>query len=171
VPLILITGGASSGKSSFATDYFKNREDIVFIATATTTDAEMEERIREHRIKRPRDWITLEEPFDLEKTLRSPQIQKRGIIIDCLTLWVSNLIYQKKLTRTEILQIAENTASYAKTLSNTILAVTNELGMGLIPPTPEARLFRRLAGEVNQVFSSKCEKVFLVVSGIGFRIK
>jgi len=171
VPLIFITGGASSGKSSFALEYFKNRQDVAFIATATATDPEMEERIREHREKRPVEWLTVEEPFDLQKALASVQAIKKGIIIDCLTLWVSNLVYQKKYPRVRIIQIAKNTARYAKSLSCTTLVVTNELGMGLIPSTKEGRYFRRLAGEVNQIFSSMCDEVHLVISGIGLRIK
>lgn len=171
MPYIYITGGASSGKSCFALDYFKNMLDVTFIATGVAADPEMEMRISIHKKQRPDDWHTIEEPVDLIKAVKSTKKGYSGIIIDCITFWVSNLIHYKKLNRDKILEYAQKAAQYLTTADKAILVVTNELGMGVIPHTEEGRNYRIIAGEVNQIFAKKSKEAYLIVSGIPIKIK
>ncbi|MFW6138017.1 MAG: bifunctional adenosylcobinamide kinase/adenosylcobinamide-phosphate guanylyltransferase [Spirochaetota bacterium] len=168
---IYITGGASSGKSRFALDLFRDMKDVSFIATGAAADPEMEERIRTHRDQRPQTWETLEEQLDLVKAVKNTDRRHRGIIIDCLTFWVSNLIYSAHFSHEHILSLARTTAFYLEQCSKKIAVVSGELGMGVVPPTPEGRSFRKTAGEVNQIFSAKSKNAYLVVSGITLNIK
>jgi adenosylcobinamide kinase/adenosylcobinamide-phosphate guanylyltransferase len=93
-----------------------------------------------------------------------------GLIIDCLTMWISNLIYMGKYNRDTIFGYAENLASYLRHLDRTIVVVSNELGMGIIPASVESRDFRKVAGEVNQIFARSSRDVYFVISGIGMKI-
>jgi len=166
-----VSGGASSGKSGFALEFLSSRNDVTFIATGVKTDAEMELRIAEHRRQRPEAWGTIEEPLDLIAVVEHLNKGKGGLIIDCLTMWVSNLIYMGQYDHDAILGRAEDLASYLKHLDRKVVVVSNELGMGIIPASEESREYRKLAGEVNQVFARSSSKAFLVVSGIGMKIK
>ena len=165
-----VTGGASSGKSRYALDLLRSRNDVTFIATGVSTDAEMDDRIAEHRRQRPLSWETIEEPLDLITAVKSMNRENGGLIIDCLTMWVSNLIYMGKYDRDIIFGHAENLASYLKHLYITTVVVSNELGMGIIPASEESRDFRKLAGEVNQIFARSSREVYFVISGIGMKI-
>jgi len=169
--LILITGGASSGKSSFALDIFKDRNNVTFIATGVITDPEMKERINNHKRYRPKSWETIEEKINLIEAVRNIKEDRRAVVIDCITFWVSNLLYYKKLEKETILKIAEDTAKYLSKIEKESIVVTNEIGMGLIPQTKDTRSFRKIHGEVNQIFARFSNNVFLVVSGIGIRVK
>jgi len=166
-----VSGGASSGKSGFALELLSSRNDVTFIATGVKTDAEMELRIAEHRRQRPEAWETIEEPLDLIAVVKNLNKGKGGLIIDCLTMWVSNLIYMGQYDHDTILGRAEDLASYLKRLDRKVVVVSNELGMGIIPASEESREYRKLAGEVNQVFARSSSKAFFVVSGIGMKIK
>lgn len=168
---IFISGGASSGKSDFALKYLKGRSDVTFIATGVSTDAEMEIRIREHKDQRPSAWATIEEPVDLIKAVGNIKSRRGAIILDCLTFWVSNLMYCKNLEREKILELAEKTAFYLGTIEKTALVVTNELGMGIIPENEEIRNFRKIAGEVNRIFAGMSDEAYFIISGIGVKIK
>jgi len=171
VSYIFVTGGASSGKSRFALERFKGLSKVAFIATGVSTDPEMEERIRNHRRERPAGWDTIEEPLDLIGALARVPRESEGVIIDCLTLWVSNLLYERSVGHGAVLSLAEETAGRLEGVAARALVVTNELGFGVIPANEECRLFRKLAGEVNQVFALKSAEAWLVVSGIGMRLK
>ncbi len=168
---IFISGGASSGKSDFALKYLKGRSDVTFIATGVSTDSEMEMRIRRHKNQRPSAWTTIEEPVDLIKAFGNIKNRRAAIILDCLTFWVSNLIYSKKLERDKILELAEKTAHYLVTIEKTALVVTNELGMGIIPENEEVRNYRKIAGEVNRIFARMSDEAYFIISGIGVKIK
>jgi adenosylcobinamide kinase/adenosylcobinamide-phosphate guanylyltransferase len=166
-----ITGGASSGKSGYALELLRNRDDVTFVATGVRTDKEMEIRIEEHRRQRPETWETIEEALDLVSAVENMNEQNDGLIVDCLTMWVSNLIYMGCLGHEEILERAERLASHLKLLDKTVLVVSNELGMGLIPADEESRQYRRLAGEVNQVFARSSDEAYFVIDGMGLKIK
>jgi adenosylcobinamide kinase/adenosylcobinamide-phosphate guanylyltransferase len=171
VPYIYVTGGASSGKSGYSLKFFQNRKDVIFIATGIATDPEMRERIRVHRELRPRFWDTIEEPFDLIAAVNNASPEKRGIIIDCLTFWVTNLIFQKTMNNDEILGIARSTAEFLRLKDLCAVVITNELGMGIVPSFEDGRRFRKIAGEVNQIFAEKSEEAYLIVSGIPLKLK
>jgi adenosylcobinamide kinase/adenosylcobinamide-phosphate guanylyltransferase len=171
MPYTFITGGASSGKSRFALKIFEGRKLVTFIATGRVTDPEMAQRIQLHRRQRPASWKTIEEPVDLVGVVTSTGSQSGGLIIDCLSFWVSNLIFEGRFDRPSILDLAEKTAKTLKKHQLDTLVVSNELGMGIVPADPESRNYRRIAGEVNQIFTAHCKEAFFVVSGIPVKLK
>ncbi len=168
---IYVCGGASSGKSRFALTYFQGRDDVSFIATAIITDPDMESRIKAHKSQRPKGWSTVEEPLDLIQAVKNTKKGSKAIIIDCLTFWVSNLIYHRNIDHQKILTCAEETAGFLSGSDKEIVVVTNELGLGIIPASKESRSFRIVCGEVNQVFAQKSEKAFFILSGLPIKIK
>lgn len=168
---IYVCGGASSGKSRFALTYFQGRNDVSFIATALVTDPDMESRIKAHKSQRPKGWYTVEEPLDLIQAVKNTKKESKGIIIDCLTFWVSNLIYQSNIDHQKILKRAEETAVFLIGSEKEIIVVTNELGMGIIPARKESRDFRKVCGEVNQVFAQMSDEAFFIISGIPIKLK
>ena len=171
MPYTFITGGASSVKSTLALTLFRGENNVTFIATGRITDPEMEKRIDAHRSQRPPSWRTVEEPLDLITAVSNTDAESRNVIIDCLTFWVSNLIYEKGMDDSRILKRAEKTARYLEGSQKSVLVVSNELGMGIIPADSESRRFRRIAGEVNQLFASCSKDAYYVVSGIPLKIK
>lgn len=163
-----ISGGASSGKSSYAIERVSGKT-VTFIATGVETDEEMAERIRLHRAARPPGWTTVEEPFDLIRAVHRAKTDT--LIIDCITFWVANLIYREGLSGEEISSKAAAVAIFLKAAEKEIVVVTNELGMGLIPEYDESRRYRKIAGEVNQIFARYAKEAYFVVSGIPVKIK
>lgn len=174
---VLITGGSRSGKSSYAQ---RSAEAVdgrrVFVATCPEIDEEMTARIRRHKQAREgKGWETLEESLKLSNTLR--QVGDSGVIlIDCLTLWINSLMYEAEQTASEIDEdriswLAADLAATAKGVSATVFLVTNEVGSGIVPEHPSARLYRDLVGRCNQVVASAADKVIMVVSGIPLEIK
>jgi adenosylcobinamide kinase/adenosylcobinamide-phosphate guanylyltransferase len=166
---ILVTGGCRSGKSGFALGIAGKSKRKAFLATAKAVDREMADRIKRHRKDRGRGWTTIEEPLDLAGSLRKNQSRFDAILIDCITIWVSNLLIEKKhpdrsKTIREFLKILKHPKC-------TVVIVTNEVGSGVVPANELAREFRDLAGEVNQKIAKLCDEVYLLVSGIPVRIK
>lgn len=168
---IFITGGASSGKSSFALNHFKGRKDITFIATGIATDPEMRIRIQIHRSQRPKEWETIEEPCHLLEAVKKVKRGNSGVIIDCITFWVSNLLCLNKMEQNEIVDCSRSTALYLKGMEKTALVVSNEVGFGIIPHTELGRTYRRIVGEVNQVFAHYAHSAYLLASGIAIQLK
>ena len=162
--LTVLIGGARAGKSSLATRMAEGTGlPVIFIATAEAGDKEMEERIRRHRADRPAHWTTLEEPLDLSRALEltGPDC---AVIVDCLTLWVSNLIF--KAHDSEVIEeraaIAADIAARRKAPT---FVVTNEVGSGVHPNTELGRSFRDLLGRVNAIWTQPAKDAFLVVAG------
>jgi adenosyl cobinamide kinase/adenosyl cobinamide phosphate guanylyltransferase len=166
-----VTGGASSGKSRFSLELLKPMKDVVFIATGVKTDDEMAGRIAEHRKERPAVWRTIEEPLDLISALERINEPCSGLIVDCLTMWISNLCYMERCESRRIIERAKTVSDLLERLDKRIVVVSNELGMGIIPATEESREYRSLAGEVNQIFAHASSEAYLVVSGIGIKLK
>lgn len=168
--IIFITGGARSGKSDYA---LKTAEDIGkirgYIATAEALDDEMRERIEIHRKSRGDGWHTIEEPRDLLRLFESPQIKYDVLIIDCLTLWVSNLIGDG-LNDEDIIKMADSLSKRIDKYKQNIIFVTNEVGMGIVPDNPLSRRFRDIAGKVNQIIAAVSNEVYIMVSGIPVKI-
>ncbi len=171
MPYTFITGGASSGKSDFALELFRDRSSVTFIATGVASDPEMDQKIRLHKMQRPSRWDTIEEPVDLIRAVRSVKKERGAVILDCLTFWVSNLIHDRNLAPDKIIELAAKTAGFLKTSEKNTLIVTNELGMGIIPGSREVREYRNIAGKVNGIFAGMSETAYFVVSGIGMKIK
>lgn len=168
--ITLILGGARSGKSSYALGLAKKYKKVAFIATCLGLDKEMQERIRLHKESRPKHWKTFEEPKDLVKLLGDLSNNFDCILVDCLTLLVSNLI----LAGDKQEQVAEKIKKLLLVLNKKkarIILVSNEVGSGLVPANKLGRDFRDVAGRVNQIVAKNADEVFFVVAGIPLKIK
>jgi adenosylcobinamide kinase/adenosylcobinamide-phosphate guanylyltransferase len=168
--ITLVTGGARSGKSHYAVAAASVwGPDVAFVATYRShdDDAEMSERVRRHRAARP-PWRTLEAPKDIAGALRALDPAAGGVLIDCLTLWISD-----RLNRTDDALIAEWERQLAglAALACPIVIVTNEVGSGLVPFDPVERRFRDLAGTLAQRTASRAAAVWLLAAGCPLRLK
>jgi len=164
--LILITGGARAGKSAFAQEWAQALgHPVSFIATAQPQDEEMRQRIERHRAERPPGWETLEEPLEVPQALL--RARGRVVLLDCLTLWVSNLMLAG---REVLLELEHLLAAFAET-DKTLLVVTNEVGMGIVPDNALARRYRDLLGAANRRLAEAADLVYLLVAGIPVKIK
>lgn len=167
--IIFILGGARSGKSTYALRLAKKIKKVAFIATCEALDTEMTQRISLHKASRPAHWKTIEEPREI-----APVIKRLGevdcVIIDCLTLLVSNLLLTK-LTQEAIIEKIDKLLSQIQKFKGTVILVSNEVGLGIVPDNRLARHFRDVAGFVNQRVAQKANEVFFMVSGIPAKIK
>ena len=175
---LLITGGVRSGKSKYAENQATAMGgQVVYIATAEALDDEMAERIANHRRGRPADWLTVEEPFDIVSALRKYDRKDFAIIIDCLTLYLNNLLmrHENEFMQPEffhkILREIEGLADVIMKHQANIILVTNEVGWGIVPDNPLARVFRDIAGKANQIMAEICDEVYLMVCGIPVLLK
>jgi len=171
--LILILGGARSGKSKFAVEQAEKlssgRPRVVYVATASPLDEEMKRRIERHRKRRPPSWRTIEEKTDLTKIL--PKLRKvNTVIIDCLTFLISNLLLSGKREGAILKRIREF-SRILKRRNFTTLVVSNEVGMGIVPDTRLGRSFRDIAGQANQIIAELANEVYLLEAGIPIKIK
>jgi adenosyl cobinamide kinase/adenosyl cobinamide phosphate guanylyltransferase len=162
--MTLLLGGARSGKSTMATSMARRLEGPVgLIATAQGLDDEMSARITRHRETRPDDWVVVEEPLDLKGAVASFE-RERPLVIDCLTLWVSNLMGEG-VDGSHIEDLAVATADTAATRVGTTIVVTNEVGSGIVPVNALARGYRDLLGVVNSRWAERSDRVLLMVAG------
>lgn len=169
--LIVVTGGTKSGKSNFAVKIARglgNR--VVFLATCIPQDEEMKKRVALHQKSRPPHWETVEEGENVVSVLREVKNSCQVVIIDCLTLFISNLLVSGKTGR-EIRDEVEKTAKEALVAPYHVIIVTNEVGSGLVPENQLGRRFRDIAGEANQIVAGYAHEVYLMVSGIPLKIK
>lgn len=169
--IILITGGCRSGKSLFA-DGLASRlsHDVVYVATGQALDDEMLKRIEIHKARRRDHWRTIEEAIDVDKVVSG--LKERGslILIDCLTLWISNCLMNHYST-TRILHKMEALIKAIRSKKLTAIIVTNEVGSGIVPDNRLARDFRDLGGKINQFVAQAAGEVYLMVSGIPHKLK
>lgn len=181
--LILVTGGARSGKSTFAERYAdKSGKQIIYLATAEVKDPEMQLRVEEHRRHRPRHFQLVEEPLHPERVL-ADETDATFILLDCLTMLLSNHLLQRleggaarspqkqaKITTT-VLEYMDALAGQMQSCPADVLVVTNEVGLGVVPEHSLGRLFRDLAGKANQLVAARADEVWLTVCGIARRFK
>lgn len=162
MPFVLVLGGARSGKSAMAERLaVESRDPVIFIATGEARDEEMEARIRRHREDRPPSWQTVEAPVDLLAAIASSS-RDAFLVVDCLTLWVSNLL-EKGMDSGDIFVVA---AAVAKELSRRRgVVVSNEVGLGIVPANELARAFQDTLGSVNATFAVDAERAVLMVAG------
>ena len=181
--LTFILGGARSGKSRHAQEMAEKQAvdggSVLFIATATASDAEMEERIARHRLDRPARWQTIEEPLNAAGVLR----EKRGagvVVIDCLTLFVTNhLLAQgdaahcaaETWDESAPESAVEELIAAVKESPAHVIIVSNEVGLGLVPSTPLGRVFRDVAGRANQRIAEAADSVLFMVAGLPMKVK
>ncbi len=168
--LILVLGGAASGKSRAALEMAGRRSPRAFVATGQGLDREMVERIRRHRAARSSDWTTAEVPVDLADWFRQEGRRYRTIILDCLTLWLSNLGGTRVPDSAVSGRVDELLKAVRSTTARVVL-VSNELGLGLVPLSRTGRRFRDLAGRVNQHIAAEADEVYFVVGGLPLRLK
>lgn len=164
-----ILGGARSGKSAFAQRRaLESGLEVIYLATAQAGDQEMVERIARHRAERPAGWGLIEEPLALADTLQTHAASNRCILIDCLTLWLNNLL----AAGDERLSIeVRNLLDRLPTLAGRIVLVSNEVGQGIVPANPLARRFRDEAGRLHQAVASRCDRATFIVAGLPLTLK
>jgi len=167
---LFILGGARSGKSRLAITGIPHRGRIVFVATAEARDAEMARRIERHRAERPRHWRTIEEPLELVSRLSQLEGTCDSVIVDCLTVWVSNRLLRGDLDDAILDEAAALARLIGRRQSNFTL-VSNEVGTGVHPETALGLRFRDLLGTVNQRIAAACETVVLMVAGLPLTVK
>jgi adenosylcobinamide kinase/adenosylcobinamide-phosphate guanylyltransferase len=170
--IVFIIGGCRSGKSRFAIEYAQkiSVKSRMFIATCTADDDEMRQRIARHRQERGRDWFTVEEPLRLPETVIENGQKTDLLVVDCLTLWVSNLLMQSADPPMIEGQIPRLIKAIKETDCSVVL-VSNEVGTGIVPENKLARIYRDLLGFVNQAVAGCAHKVFWMVAGIPVAIK
>jgi adenosyl cobinamide kinase/adenosyl cobinamide phosphate guanylyltransferase len=169
--IIFITGGARSGKSHFAQELARQFPGPkAYFATAQALDEEMGERIRRHRENRPPDWQTLEEPLKVPACLEARGDHFSLILLDCLTLWISNLM-TAGWDEPGILEEADHLLQACRRAKSSLIVVGNEVGLGIVPDNPQARIFRDLSGLIQQKVAREADQVFFMVSGLPQKIK
>ncbi len=173
---IFVTGGARSGKSLFAE--IRTQEfgaELVYLATAEALDSEMEERVKRHHERRGADWITIEEPIHLSQALARCDGQYRAILVDCVTLWLSNLLFKyedaAENIEERILEDLQRLKSTLHGMVTPVILVSNEVGMGIVPDNSLSRLFRDIAGTTNQALAATADEAHVVISGIPLKLK
>jgi len=171
--LILILGGARSGKSSFAIQQAKKLSSgcsgVVYVATASPLDEEMKRRIERHKKRRPSSWKTIEERIETSKILAKSS--KAGlVIIDCLTMLISNLLLSGE-GEVATLRRMKELFKGLRQRNSTALIVSNEVGMGIVPENSLGRNFRDIAGKTNQIAAAMADEVYLMEAGIPVKIK
>lgn len=168
---ILITGGARSGKSRYAVELAtKMPVRVVYVATCSFRDDEMNARIKAHQATRPVEWQTVEEDKNVDTVLMNLKGLSEVVLIDCLTMLASNLLMELK-DEAAVIQRMESVFRMINDSDMTVIMVTNEVGSGIVPETALGREFRDLAGKVNQRAAVAADEVYLMVSGIPMKIK
>lgn len=189
--LTLVLGGTKSGKSLFAEKLAKNYNNgnynekckIAYLATAEIRDEEMADRVLRHKQRRPEEWITVEAPIEVETAILNLDKSIKFLIIDCITLYITNLLLQNE-TKIEyksnfdnfiksngILNKIKTLCDVCKKAETDIVAVSNEVGFSIIPDNRLARIFGDIAGQSNQIIAEKADEVYIVIAGIAQRIK
>ena len=172
----LYTGGCRSGKSSLALEMAREISgNVCFIATCVPQDDEMRLRVKRHQQERPSSWKLIEEPLELAEAISNVDSSAYPVIlVDCLTLWICNLMCQEKnslVTEDEMAAEAEKLVDSAKQYAGEVIFVSNEVGMGIIPANAMSRNYADLAGRCNQVIAKGADKVIFVSCGIGITLK
>jgi adenosylcobinamide kinase/adenosylcobinamide-phosphate guanylyltransferase len=164
MPLTVLLGGARSGKSSLAVARARALgAPVVFVATAEALDAEMEERVARHRAERDPAWTTVEEPLHPERALAELPAETCAVL-DCLSLWVANLV-QRDVSEEEIVRRSREAAASAAARPGLTIAVSNEVGMGVVPEFELGRRYRDALGRVNAAWTEHADEALLVVAG------
>uniref|UniRef100_A0A7C5U2Y8 Adenosylcobinamide kinase n=1 Tax=Fervidobacterium nodosum TaxID=2424 RepID=A0A7C5U2Y8_9BACT len=165
--MILITGGVKSGKSSFALELAKNYQRKAFLATGVPFDDEMKIRIEKHKNERGNEFDTYEEPLEVARILIEISDNYDVIVFDCLTTYLGNLYYYN----VDVESYIDNLIDTISKLQTQLILITNEVGLGIIPENKLARLYMETLGRTNTKLARIAQEVYLMVSGIGVRIK
>ena len=164
----LVLGGAASGKSIYAEGLLTQRKGrLLYIATAKPTDGEMFQKVSDHRSRRGELWTTIEEPLGLVEVLERSDESQALILVDCLTLWLSNLMEAQMDILTETKRLVETINEG----QGRLVLVSNETGSGVVPDNALARNFRNLQGRLNQEIAAAADEVILITAGIPLILK
>lgn len=182
--MILITGGARSGKSTYAEKLAKDfGEQVLYIATSIPFDDEMKYRIKKHREQRPAHWQTIEAYKNLDAQIESSVKGKDAVLLDCITIMITNIMLEintdwdnitgdiSSRVEDKVKHEIQSLIEAGKNIDIPLIMVTNEIGMGIVPDNAMSRLFRDIAGRMNQMLAHASDEVYLCVSGIPVRIK
>ncbi|MSQ13450.1 MAG: bifunctional adenosylcobinamide kinase/adenosylcobinamide-phosphate guanylyltransferase [Dehalococcoidia bacterium] len=171
--MTLLLGGAGAGKSALAVRLASaaagDSGAVLFVATAQPSDPEMEERIHRHQAARPKHWRLVEEPFDLVRAVEAHAAGCNAVLVDCLTLWVSNLLLRHEGDPAADERILSQTTALLaawERLDKPWFIVSNEVGMGVVPPSPLGRAYRDVLGKVNRAVAARATKAYFVVAGL-----
>ena len=168
---ILITGGCRSGKSRFALNYANQHfAKKLYLATCEALDEEMAQRIEHHKKMRGPEWQTIEEPVEITDRIRQHRDRVEVILLDCITLWLSNLL-TKGNDDLKIMDEINRFIEMMKEVPSSFIIVSNEVGMGIVPADPLSRRFRDLSGMINQRIAEGVDTVIFMVSGIPIFLK
>lgn len=172
--LTFVLGGARSGKSRFAQNMAESatRADgvlpqLIFVATAEAGDGEMAARIARHQSDRGPRWRTIEAPLDLPAALRENSVSGRVVVVDCLTLWLSNLIHAGQDPDLACAQLVRALDACA----GANILISNETGLGIVPDNALARAFRDYAGQMHQTIAARADRVFFIAAGLALPLK
>ncbi len=175
--IVLVTGGCRSGKSAYAEQLAESLPPSrLYVATAPASDEEMQRRIDEHRRARQgRGWETIEEQLDLAGVFAANG-QHNVLLVDCVTLWVNNLMYYadrdgRRVTEADVASHCDGMLKAAQACRGTVIFVSNEVGLGVVPENAEARHYRDLVGRANQLIAARADAVTLVCCGIPLTLK
>lgn len=172
-PVTLVLGGARSGKSTHAEKlatgslYGTPPQPAVYIATAQAGDVEMATRITAHRLRRGANWTTLEEPLKLDEALTSAAAHDQPVLIDCLTLWLSNLM----MIGADLDEASDDLVRTLDEISVPVVMVSNEVGLGIVPDNALARAFRDAQGRLNMRMADRADRVILMTAGLPLLLK
>jgi adenosylcobinamide kinase/adenosylcobinamide-phosphate guanylyltransferase len=177
--IVLITGGARSGKSSFAESFYEGKLDVVYIATSRIYDDEMKDRVMLHRMHRPEEWKTHEATYNLDNAI----CEHKNYLLDCLTIMSANIMFditkdyeviplekQKEVEDTAVGEI-ENLVEGIREIEGNLVMVTNEVGSSIVPENHVARFYRDIIGRINQRVARLCDEVYIVACGLPLRLK
>jgi adenosylcobinamide kinase/adenosylcobinamide-phosphate guanylyltransferase len=164
----LILGGARSGKSTLGEKIIAaSGLDLVYIATSQIHDDEMRARIDHHQSRRGTEWATVEEPYDLERAITREARPGRAVLVDCLTLWVTNLM----MAEADIAARSGSLRATIETLESPVVLISNEVGLGIVPDNKMARDFRDHAGRLHQDIAAAADTVYFVAAGLPLKMK
>lgn len=167
--IVFVTGGARSGKSTYAEGRAaRSGEPVTYLATAVAFDAEMRDRIGRHRAERPAHWVTVEEPLNVPAAVQHAETPV--LLLDCLSVWVNNLMFHD-WTDAQILAATDDLVSAARNHAGTVILVTNEVGLGIVPDNALSRRYRDVLGWVNQRCAQASDEAYLLVSGLPLTLK
>lgn len=165
---LLVLGGARSGKSRYAQAQAEaTASDLVYVATAQALDTEMADRIARHRADRGPRWRTVEAPLDLPGIIREESRSDTLLLVDCLTLWASNLMFADRNIDASVAALRTAIAD----APGPLIFVSNEVGLGIVPDNAMARRFRDVAGEINQAVAAAVDRAVLIVAGLPLLLK
>ena len=177
--ITLVTGGARSGKSSFAESLYQDQQDVVYIATARIEDEEMKQRVHLHQTSRPSCWRTYEGTYDLEKSLGS----EKYYLLDCITILTSNVLFDltkdmeiideqtQNIVEEKVCDIIGSLIKQIRDRSLDLVIVTNEVGASLVPENHLGRVYRDIVGRINQYAAKNADQVYALICGIPVKIK